>query len=295
MPGRGAPQGPAFLDTPQTRGYYRADFGQGPNSIAASFRTDLDLDAVRRELPDGVVGGRFIHHELVGSTMDEGRRLGGAGAPDGTVVVAEEQTAGRGRFNRAWASPRGENLVFSVLLRPTLAQLPYVNMAATLAVCEAVEGLTVLKTAIKWPNDVRTRGRKLSGILVETVLESAVVDFAVVGIGINVNFDPRRFPEIAQTATSIFVETGRKADRTRVLTEALRRLDALYRRVRDGESLVGRWAPRLETLGRDVVVRAGERVLRGRALSVDEQGNLVLARPDGSTLTVAAGEVTSQV
>ena len=235
--------------------------------------------------------------------MDEARRLGGEGGPDGTVVVAEEQTAGRGRFNRAWASPRGENLVFSVLLRPTLAQLPYVNMAATLAVCEAVEGLRApmdressrLKTAIKWPNDVRARGRKLSGILVETVLESAVVDFAVVGIGINVNFDPGRFPEIAQTATSIFVETGRKADRTRVFTEVLGRLDALYRLVRDGETLVNRWAPRLETLGREVVVRSGERVLRGRALSVDEQGNLVLARPDGSTLTVAAGEVTSQV
>ena len=226
--------------------------------------------------------------------MDEARRLAQSGCEEGTVVVAEEQTAARGRFDRRWVSPPGENLCFSVILKPTLDQLPYANMAAALAVVRAVRSLDGLRPSIKWPNDVRVGGRKLCGILVEAALESRHVPFAVVGVGLNVNLDPSRYPEIASTATSVYRETGRRTDRTPVLRSVLEHLDDLYRGVKSGLSLTGDWAALLDTLGRDVEVRWRESVVRGRADSVDDQGNLVLTRRDGSTFKATAGEVTLQ-
>ena len=122
--------------------------------------------------------------------MDEARRLAQSGCEEGTVVVAEEQTAARGRFDRRWVSPPGENLCFSVILKRVSTSSPYANMAAALAVVRAVGSLDGLWPSIKWPNDVRVGGRKLCGILVEAALESRRVPFAVVGVGLNVNLDP---------------------------------------------------------------------------------------------------------
>ena len=196
--------------------------------------TDLDIDLLRRAFSDRLIGRRIFHYDSLGSTMDEARRRADQGDSEGTVVIAEEQTAARGRFTRDWISPPGQNLLFSVLLRPTAAQLPYLNMAATLAVCSAVAGSAGLSPAIKWPNDVRVDGRKISGILIETAMMPTEVTYAVVGIGVNVNFDPSRFPETASIATSIFKETGRMIDRTLVLRLVLTRFDDLYRSIRGG-------------------------------------------------------------
>ena len=226
--------------------------------------------------------------------MDEARRLADEGRPEGTVVIAEEQTAGRGRFDRVWVSPPGDDLLFSVILRPQVEQLPYVNMAATLAVSGAIVTLTGLNPAIKWPNDVRIGGRKVCGTLIETSMEGERVRYAVVGMGLNVNFDPSRHPDIVGTATSLSIETGKRLDRTRVLADVLRRLDDLYAAVKEGRSLTEEWAARLETLGKDVRVRWRDQVYEGLAREVDEQGNLVIANADGSTVTVVAGEVTLQ-
>ena len=256
--------------------------------------TDLDIEFLRRMLAEGVVGHQILHYDMLGSTMDEARRLAERGGPEGTVIVVEEQTVGRGRFDRPWISPRGQNLSFSVLLRPTATQLPYVNMAATLAVSRAVAEATALQPAIKWPNDVLINGRKVSGILIETAMDAGDVRHAIVGMGVNVNFDPSRFSEIASTATSISGEIGRKADRTGVLQAVLTQFDELYQAIQSGRSLKKDWAAMLDTLGRAVRVQWQDRVLEGRADAVDEQGNLILRRPDGSTFAVVAGEVTLQ-
>ena len=226
--------------------------------------------------------------------MDEARRLAERGSPEGTVVIAEEQTKGRGRFDRRWTSPPGQDLLFSVVLRPRSDQLCYVNMAATLAVSAAVAEFTGLLPAVKWPNDVRICERKVSGILVEAVVEAGELRHAVVGLGVNVNFDPSLFPEIASTATSLFKETGRRLGRTAVLLAILKRLDDLYRAVRSEESLTARWSAQLETLGKAVRVRWGDEVIEGKAIAVDDQGNLEVLRADGSTVMVVAGEVSSQ-
>ena len=256
--------------------------------------TDLDIELLRGVFSHRRVGCQLLHYDVLGSTMDEARALAQGGEREGTVVIAEEQTTARGRFDRVWVSPRGQNVSFSVLLRPSAAQLPYMNMAATLAVSRAIEGLTGLSTTIKWPNDVRINGRKVSGILVETEVAGKEVSHAIVGIGVNVNFDPQRYPEIAAIATSLFRETGRRVDRTTVLRAVLEHFDELYRAVKGGGSLTKDWAASLDTLGRNVQLRWHDQVVEGRAEEVDEQGNLVLRRPDGTAFTAVGGEVTLQ-
>lgn len=255
---------------------------------------DLDMDELRAALSYRVIGKRIVYLDSVSSTMDEARRIAETGEPEGTVVVAEEQTAARGRFNRAWISPPGVNVVFSVLLRPSPAQLPHVNMAAALAVSKTVEHFTGLVPSTKWPNDVRLRGRKISGILVEAAMQGTDAAHAVVGIGINVNFDTSYSKEISSTATSMMTETGGRFGRGEVLQHVLEGMDDLYGRVSRGESLTVEWSTCLETLGQTVRLEWNGNVVEGFAEAVDERGNLVLSSPDGSTFTAVAGEVTLQ-
>ena len=257
--------------------------------------TDLDIPALESALACRIIGNRICHYDIIGSTMDEARRLAAEGATAGTVVIAEEQTAGRGRFNRAWVSPRGENLSLSVILNPSTNQLPYMNMAATLAVARTVADTAGLKPTIKWPNDVRVGGLKISGILIESAIESEDVVCAIIGIGVNVNFDPSLYAEIADISTSLYRETGQRRNRTPVLRTLLERFDDAYAAVRAGKSLTADWSAMLDTLGRTISLRSQHDTIEGIAESVDERGNLLVRRRDGSLYTATAGEVTSQV
>ena len=257
--------------------------------------TDLDIPALERALAHRVIGRRIYHYDEIGSTMDEARQLAARGAAEGTVVIAEEQTAGRGRFDRPWVSPRGENLSFSVILTPQARQLPYMNMAATLAVALTVADCAGLQPTIKWPNDVRVGGLKISGILIETAIESEDAVLANIGIGVNVNFDPSLYAEIADISTSLYRETGRRRNRTPVLRTLLEHFNDAYAAVRAGKSLTADWSAMLDTLGRTVSLRSQNDVIEGMAESVDEQGNLLVRQSDGSLHTATAGEVTSQL
>ena len=254
----------------------------------------LDIDRVSREMSQCLIGRSIFHRDVVTSTMDEARSLAESNSPEGTVVVAEEQTGGRGRFKRRWVTRKGLDLLLSVVLRPEAALLPQVNMAATLAVSKTVADVGGLAPAIKWPNDVRVGGRKISGILVESASKKGEPGHAVVGIGLNVNIDTSIDPEIVGSATSISMETGRTVDRTDVLVGLLWHMDALYRSVVQGRLLTKEWAARLETLGRQVQVRWSDRVVEGLAREVDDQGSLVVESADGTKTTVVAGEVTLQ-
>ena len=254
----------------------------------------LNPARVSRALSHRVIGSRIVHHRIVGSTMDEARELAESGETEGVVVATEEQSAGRGRFDRTWVSPRGQNLHLTALLRPTATQLPFVNMAAALATAHAASRYCDTQATVKWPNDVRVGGRKIAGILIETAASDRGLAYALVGIGLNVNFDPADHPEIADLATSIRRETGRPADRSAVLETLLARFDDLYADVRRGQSLTDPWAATLETLGRRVRLDWQGHQVEGLAESVDERGNLLLRLPDGSAFTAVAGEVTSQ-
>ena len=256
--------------------------------------SDLNIESLRRALDGRVIGKQLHHHELLGSTMDETKMLAAQGAPDGSVVIAEQQTAGRGRFNRKWISPKGQNLSFSVLLKPHIDLLPQVNMAATLAVADTIEGVGLVPT-IKWPNDVRIGGLKISGILIENDIAGVGVSHCILGIGVNVNFDPSKHEEIAQISTSLFGETGKVFDRTDVLLRLLTSLDELYAELRRGVSLTSRWSSYLDTLGKTVQLKWREDVVEGVAETVDGLGNLLIRQSDGSLFTAIAGEVTLQV
>lgn len=226
--------------------------------------------------------------------MDEAGALADAGCAEGAVVLADEQTAARGRFDRRWMGGPDDNVAFSAVLRPELSRLSQLNMAATLGVASAVERLAGVEATVKWPNDVRIGGKKLAGILIETAMDAGGLKHAVLGIGINVNLDVSAYPQIAGTATSLMAETGSPLDRVDVLRAVLEDVDDRYVEVRGGGSLTDRWASRLDTLGSTVRVRWRDSEMVGRATGVDDEGNLLLTGPDGSVRTAIAGEVTLQ-
>lgn len=213
---------------------------------------------------------------------------------EGFLVLAEQQTSGRGRFQRAWLSPPGSSILLSVLVRPPTPHAALLPALLGLAAAEAIEQTTGLRARLKWPNDLLVDGRKTGGVLVESRLRgerSTVVG----GIGINVNFDPQHVPGLPETATSLSQAVGHTIDRRALLGALLERMDARYDRLLAGDDLIAPWRERLETLGKTVEVRTGDRVVRGQALDVDRVGRLLVRLPGGALEALAAGEVTLQV
>ena len=238
----------------------------------------------------------FLHPEL-DSTMDEVARLSDGGAKEGTVVVAEVQTAGRGRFGRTWVSPAG-NLWVSILLRPSLDSLRWLSVLAGVAAARAIASATGLGVTLKWPNDVRIRGLKVGGVLVENSLSGSEVRHAIIGIGINVALDTSTDFHLASTATALNREYGGPVSRAALLRHLLEEVDRLYESLMAGETPLEEWRGLLDTLGKEVVVRdvTGSDSLggsyRGVAEDVGVSGNLLLRLPDGDLIALAGGEVT---
>lgn len=252
----------------------------------------LDVARVAAGLP---AGWRLDHRPSVSSTMDVARAAAVAGAAEGLTVVAEEQTAGRGRLGRAWRSTPGANLAFTVVLRPDLALVRRLAMAVPLAVAEGIAAATGIDAGIKWPNDVQIVSRKCAGVLIDVEMEGATPLFALAGIGLNVNHDPSADPELASIATSLSARAGRPLDRETVLLAVLNALHGACAAVRRGEDVRERWRARLVTLGQQIGVRSGNTVEYGIAEDVDDDGGLLLRRDDGALLAFAAGEVTLRV
>jgi BirA family biotin operon repressor/biotin-[acetyl-CoA-carboxylase] ligase len=227
------------------------------------------------------------------STNAEARLLAEAGEPEGALVVTDYQSAGRGRMGRAWHSPRGSSLLFTLLLRPpiepSLALIPV--MAASLGVMEGIRRACALPARLKWPNDILIDGKKAGGILCELGLEEQVLKYVIVGIGLNVNFDPRGVEGIPPDATSIQSSLGRPQPRAVLLRAILDAMEPRYREILRGGSLREEWSRALDTLGRRVRVILPEGELIGAAESIEDSGALVLRLDDGSMRTVLAGDV----
>lgn len=228
--------------------------------------------------------------------MDEARSAAADGAAEGLVVLAEEQSAGRGRHGRRWLSAPGRDVLMSVLLRPDERVAGQLLMMAALGAGRAVDALTGARSTVKWPNDVRVEGRKVCGVLAESESGPEGV-IAVVGIGLNVNSDESEWlPDVARTATSLRLIAGQEVPREEAVRALLGELDALYRRLRSGGSVRDEWAERLDTIGLEVEVTwrsdAGDNCVRGWAEGVDGAGCLLVRDAAGRVWTVAAGEVT---
>lgn len=212
---------------------------------------------------------------------------------EGLIVLAEVQQSGRGRFQRPWIVPAGTSVQISLLARPPLSALGQLPMLLALAAAEAIEQTTGLTIAIKWPNDLLIGGRKTAGVLVESRIEGEQAT-VVGGLGINVNFDPAQIDGIPATATSLMVETGSLVDRRRLLEALLEQIDHHYDQLLSGISPLMLWRARIETISRQVAVKAGARTLRGTATGVDREGRLIIRTDAGVIEALAAGEVTLQ-
>ena len=252
---------------------------------------DLVSSTIRQGLYTHVVGRRILYYHELTSTMDEASRLAEEGADEGTVVVAEIQSAGRGRQGRSWVSQPG-NLLLSVLFRPGMEQLPFISMIGGLAVARAVRKTTGLFPAIKWPNDVLLGGKKVAGILAESVIVGDSVCYAVLGLGINVALDASETEEISAIATSVDASAGTPVERDSLLRQLLLDLDDLYLGLGREESPLTEWADLLETIGRTVTASFAGETRSGVAEAVDETGNLLLRQVDGQIITLTAGDVT---
>jgi len=257
--------------------------------------TNLSPASLRRELRTKLIGQNILYHPVTSSTMDVAKQAVKEEAEEGTIVLADHQTAGRGRFGRSWWAPPESSILLSIILRPKLEELPGIGMAASLAVVRCIEKTTGLKPVIKWPNDIIIEGKKVCGHLIESEVDQETVNSAVLGIGLNVNLDPSLIPEIAETATSLKEVLGEEVSRLEILRTLLVEFDELYHALRQGEPIAKLWRHRLETLGQQVTVKSGPQIWQGYAESVDRDGSLLLRRPDGSLLTIAAGDVTLQV
>ena len=241
---------------------------------------------------------RRIHwFEETDSTQRVVRDLARGGAPEGTVVIAERQTSGRGRLGRQWHSPPGMNLYCSVLLRPPLppGAVPQVALVAGAAVAAAVAEETGARPAIKWPNDVLLGGRKVAGILVEMDSEMERVHHVIAGIGVNLNGARSSFPrDLRAKASSLRAETGRRVHRAAFTGRLLAAFEARYGRFLSAgfESVRAEWEAFSCLTGTEVRVAGPEGDVAGRVLGLDDHGALRLARSDGTTVRIVAGEVT---
>jgi BirA family biotin operon repressor/biotin-[acetyl-CoA-carboxylase] ligase len=229
------------------------------------------------------------HHDVLPSTNDRLKELARGGAPAWTVVLADEQTAGRGRQGRAWESPKG-GLYLSVLLRPSSASAALLPLAAGVAVAEAL-GHFGVPAQLKWPNDVLLEGRKLAGILAEASSSASALEWVVLGIGVNV--DARALPAgLGSGAAALSPDRTASTAVAALAAAVLLRLTVWYDALEKREaSVVAAWRERsVPWWGEPVEVSAGERVLRGLARDVDERGALLLELENGSTVRVLAGE-----
>ncbi|MCX6011139.1 MAG: biotin--[acetyl-CoA-carboxylase] ligase [Chloroflexi bacterium] len=253
--------------------------------------SNLSAAAITRNLKTDFIGHKVIAYPSLTSTNDIAKREAKKGAREGTVILAEKQTAGRGRLKRAWLSPRG-SIALSIILHPTPTQLPSLIMLASLAVAHCIEKVGGLETQIKWPNDVLINGKKVCGILIESDVRGSAVDYAVIGIGLNVNLKPADFPEIAATATSLSHELGRELSRLEIIRCLLVEAEKLYLALPAEDTVYREWRDRLVTLGKKVEVSSGEASYQGIAESVASDGSLFLRQPDGSLIKIVAGDVS---
>lgn len=238
--------------------------------------------------------GLYYYRE-VGSTNDVAKGLAIGGCPEGTVVVAESQTAGRGRLGRTWESPKG-GLYFSLVLRPALplSVAPRITLLAGVAVCKAIRSVARVEGAIKWPNDVLIHGKKIAGILTETEAKEGRIRHAIVGVGINVNTDPSAFPPgLRESAGSIFGETQQTVSSEAIFVTSLMEMEELW-----GQFLGQGFGPIREawksmsaTLGSPARFRIGEGEIVGAAVDLDQDGGLLVRDAHGVIHKVCSGEV----
>ena len=260
-------------------------------------RPDLLLpEEIRAGLATQLLGKHIVHFYDTSSTNNEAKRLAADDAVEGTIVVSEAQTLGRGRLNRGWFSPPGGGVWVSVILRPPFPpqEAPKCTLMAAVATVEAIREASGLNCGIKWPNDILWQRRKLVGILTEMSAEMDAINFVVLGIGINVSLQESDFPEeLRNIGASVSMGAEREVSRVEVLQKLLERLEYWYQVVKQEgfEPVLEAWRRESVTLGQPVRVLAGEETYDGVAEELAEDGSL-LVRTENGLRRVLAGDVS---
>jgi BirA family biotin operon repressor/biotin-[acetyl-CoA-carboxylase] ligase len=251
---------------------------------------------VRAELPHAEIGHKIIHYFRTESTNNAALELDAQNGPHGTVVIAEEQTAGRGRLGREWYSEKSSGIYVSIILRPPLspAAAPILTLLAGVAACHAVVSATGLSADIRWPNDLLVNGKKVCGILTEMKAEVDRLHMVVLGIGVNVNHGSMP-EELSEIATSLALEGGRQYSRLQILAELLHHVERYYHMLlKEGNAAIVReWSTASSySEGKRVRVKTGSDEYSGVTAGLDASGALKTRREDGRQELLVAGEIT---
>ncbi len=258
---------------------------------------DFNKENLKRALAEQGFGNPLYFRNKTSSTNNLAYRLAEVGAPEGTAVFADCQTAGKGRRNRSWVSPAGVNLYVSLILRPTLAPAlcAVLPLLAGVAVADLATVCGVGQVHLKWPNDVYLGPKKIAGILTEMKSLGKEVQFIILGIGINVNMAREQFPApLADTATSLREEKGAALDRVEVVATLFKNMEIYYELLlREGFGPIRQlWLRYSRMVDQYCEVRCGGELSRGRMAGIDEGGALLLLTEDGGLHRVLAGDAT---
>ncbi|WP_409301346.1 biotin--[acetyl-CoA-carboxylase] ligase [Peribacillus sp. SCS-155] len=241
--------------------------------------------------------GQKIHYqETVDSTQKIAHRLSNEGAPEGTIVIAEEQSLGKGRLTRAWYSPKYTGVWMSLILRPNIPfqQAPQLTLLAAVSVVQAIEEVTSLLPGIKWPNDILINGRKVTGILTELQAEADRIHSVITGIGINVNQQEQDFPEeLNQKASSLFIESGQRISRAELIQQTLVKMETLYDLyLEKGFGPIKLlWESYAVSLGKQIKASTLTETLYGTALGITDEGVLLLEDGKGHVHSIYSADI----
>lgn len=258
----------------------------------------MTIDTIQAQLQTRVMGQPAIHlFQETDSTNLQAKILAGQGAAEGTVVVADTQSHGRGRRGRTWLSPPGRNIYTSLILRPPMApfQAPQITLMTAVAVTQSLNRTTGLDAKIKWPNDILIQGKKVAGILTEISTEMDVVDFVVVGLGINVNTRREEMlPEIQDIATSIHIEGGDNVSRPSLLCNLLKNFETCYDQLKEEGfgPIMNQWRTMTDIIGQRVYVDVLDTRHTGTVEAVDDDGVLILKDDQAKNHRIFSGDVT---
>ena len=260
--------------------------------------SDLLLpEEIRDGLSADVFGRKeiFYYREL-DSTNGKAKELAAAGAPEGTVVIAEKQTEGRGRRGRSWFSPSADGIYVSLIIRPDIAptEASRITLMTAVATAEALHSLTPLEIRIKWPNDILVNGSKIGGILTEISAEMDVVHFIVIGLGLNVNMPLETFPhEIRERATSVFINMGEQFSRVNIVRAYLEWYEKYYEIFKKigFKPVIQRWKEFSDIVGQQVLVDIMKKKYFGKVVDVDDDGALILQDDQKKLRRIFSGDI----
>jgi BirA family biotin operon repressor/biotin-[acetyl-CoA-carboxylase] ligase len=251
-------------------------------------------EELQKGLYTHIFGKKLFVYEIVSSTNTWAKKIAAIGAEEGTVVIADYQTEGRGRIGRTWISESGSNLLFSIIIRPRLdaTKASLLTFFAAVGVSYAIEGSTNLHCECKWPNDVLINGQKCCGILLESAYKNNILDYTIIGIGLNVN--QKDFGnDLNGKATSLYRECGKEFERKEIFHRVLVSLESIYPDVKKGyfDMTIREWNSRAKMLGKNITLTQNSEVVSGRAVGLDSDGGLIVETREGERV-FHAGTVT---